>query len=98
MTAITETFHYDEATDTATIKSVQDVEPILEANKRAFQNAGGYKSEIMNHKANIPNVIWMEWCKQKGIKPREFLADPAVLKRFLNDPDNRAWLTRPGRV
>ena len=93
-----ETFHYDDATDTATIQTVQDVEPILKANKKAFNSAGAYKSEVFNKKASIPNVIWMQWCKEKGIKPQEFFSNTEVLKRFLNDPENKFCLTRPGKV
>lgn len=98
MSAVIDTFHYDESTDTAVIKSVQDVEPILEANKRAFNDSGGYKSEVMNHKARIPEVIALKWCNDNGVKYQEFLSDPNIMRRFLNDPDNKAWLTRPGRV
>ena len=85
---------YDESEDRLIIERVQDVEPILEANKRAFNDADTSWKREMNHVARIPKVIIDEYMK-RGIN---LLADEAALKRFLNDPDNRLFRTKPGRV
>lgn len=92
-----ETFHLDND-GTATIQHQTDVSGILKANKFQRDHAGRYTSEAFNHKARIPVDIAKQWCKQQGVKYSEFMANPRILKRFLNDPDNGVWLTRKGRV
>ncbi len=96
--SISETYHYDHATDKMHIRREQDVTAILEANKRAFNDARGFKSEVFNKKASIPIMVLEAWLKEKGIKYAEFMVDDKILKRFLNDPDNAFCLTRKGRV
>lgn len=93
-----ESYHYDDADDRLTIQTVQDVEPVLEANKRAFNDNHGYKSEVFNKKAEIPDVIWMKWCDDNGIPRKEFCSNQKVLRRFLNDPANKFCLCKPGKV
>lgn len=90
--------HYDQLEDKLHIERVQDVQPILEANKRAYNDAGSFKSEIFNKKAEIPLVVLLQWCQKRGISYHEFMNDDSILRRFLNDPDNRFCLTRPGKV
>lgn len=96
--SVTEKLIVDPSEDKLHIVYEQDVEPILEANKRAFNDAPTrFKSEVFNHKARIPNVIWQKWCNEKGISYQEFLSNPKVLRRFLQDPDNSLCLTRAGK-
>jgi len=80
------------------IERVQNVQPILEQNKRAFNDSGSFKSEIFNKKAEIPLIILEKWLQDKGIKWDECMNDDKILRRFLNDPDNKFCLTRPGKV
>ena len=96
--SLRETYHYDESEDKLHIKQVRDVGPLLEANKRDYNNAGAFKSEVFNLKARIDPLILMSWLKDKGITYQEFMGNDKVLKRFLNDPDNKFCLTRPGKV
>lgn len=94
-----ETYHYDDLSDTLTIQRTEDVSSVLEANKRAFNDAESrHKSETFNHVARIPTSAIEQWCKQKGVKYQEFFHDEKLLKLFLNDPDNRLFRTRPGRI
>lgn len=91
---------YEEKEDKLIIERVQDVEPIIEANKRAFNDApetGRYSGD-MHHVAQIPMVVIEDYCKKKGLDFHTFMADKKEWKRFLNDPDHRAFRTRPGRV
>ena len=98
MSEITERYVYDESEEKLHIVYEQDVEAILEANKRAFNACPTtHKSETFNHKAKIPDLIWQKWCTDKGIKHQEFLSNPKVLRRFLDDPDNKMCLTRPNK-
>ncbi len=84
---------YEEAEDALHVETVQDVEPILDHNKRLMTMNDGYSpSRDLRRVASIPNVIW-ERLMREGIAD-----DPKALKRWLNDPDNRYFRTAPGRV
>lgn len=93
-----EYFHYDESSDTFTIEMVQDLEPLAEVNKAQFneftsaRDPWGEFGDRGTHVARIPPVIWQQWYIDGSWR------DQAFLKRFLNDPDNRVFRTRPGQV
>lgn len=93
-----EKYHYDESEDKLHIERVQDATAILEANKTAFNNPGAFKSEVFNKKAEIPVILLENWLKTKGISWEECMGNDKILRRFLNDPDNKFCLTRPGKV
>ncbi len=95
----TEVFHYDEHDDTSYISSHTDVTKIIEANKFQRNTAPmRHQHEVFNSVASIDQNAALHWCRTQGIKLGEFLSDPSSLKRFLNDPDNVAWRTRPGKI
>lgn len=79
--------------DKITIATSQDVTKIVEANKRA-------RNEIDKHQkhgewskvASIPLTVYYD-LKRRGIAD-----DPAAMKRWLNDSDNRAFRTRDARI
>jgi len=96
--SISETYHYDEAEDRLHIHRVSDAQPIIEANKRAFNDAGSFKSEVFNLKARIDPIHLEGWLRMKGISYQEFMSSEKLLKRFLNDPDNKFCLTRKGKI
>lgn len=85
--------HFMAGGDEFAIQTIVDVEPLIESNKARF-NAHDERTPFgdMPMVASIPNVIWFELEKQ-GIT-----RDPKRLKKWLNDPDNAAFRTRPGRV
>lgn len=60
-------FSYDDDTDTMRIRYEEDVQDILEANKRA-QNESFDKRDDVWHAANIPNTIIMKWKLEHGIE------------------------------
>ena len=43
-------------------------------------------------------VVLEKWLQEQGITYREFMANPKVVKRFVNDPDNKFCLCRPGKL
>jgi len=91
-----EKLHYDETEERMYIQTVQDVEPILEANKRQFEvDDKRFKSETMNHVARIPMVLIEKVKREQGI---DLLNDEKALKRFLNDSDNKFLRTKPGKL
>lgn len=94
-----QSLHYDEMADRLTIQTVQDVQPILEANKRQYDvDNKRHASETMNQVARIPLVAIEKYCNDKGIKYDEFMSSQKLFRAFLNDPENRLFRTKPGRI
>jgi metal-dependent HD superfamily phosphatase/phosphodiesterase len=91
ITGIRHVFNYDDTTDEATITAEQDVSAVIEANKSAYNDDHGRHGE-WTRVAQIPMVVLHD-LKQRGIAD-----DPVAMKRWLNDPDNRYFRTRPGTV
>lgn len=90
-TGITTSFVYDADKDEAIIQKEQDVTAIIEANKQEFNNAPARWGE-WTRVGSIPLTIYYE-LERKGI-----LQDQKALAKWLNDPDNRAFRTRPGTI
>lgn len=85
--------------DKLIIKRVQDVEPILEANKRAFNEhstKGNLFGGTFHHVAEIPVIVIEQW-KKEGIDFYNKEHWPKVMAK-LNDPDYRYLRTMPGRI
>lgn len=94
-TQITETFHFDETFDGGRIihEVEQDVTDIVEDCKaRMASTDERARYGDMAHVASIPMSIYNELLA-KGI-----INDQQALKDWLNNPDNRVFRTRPGRV
>lgn len=91
LTGATRWFYYDHATDESHIETELDAEPILEANKFCANEDNGKMGELQRI-ASIPMNLYFD-LKEKGI-----IGDPKRLRAFLNDPDNRFFRTRLGRV
>jgi hypothetical protein len=78
-----------------TLETQQDVTDILEANKSLYAGVDerARYGERLTRKASIPLIVWEQWKKEGD--PEH---DKVFLKRKLNDPENRYFLTRPGRI
>jgi hypothetical protein len=94
-TGTTRLFHYDPDTDTATIETQQDVTGLIAMNRDIFNGtderarwSDGHGERV----ASIPMSVLFD-LETKGIAK-----DQKALRRWLNDPDNRFFRTRPGRV
>ena len=81
----------DEATGITTYGVDQDVDVLVEENKVAY-NADHGRWEHFTHVARVPTAIYAEWVREGRDK------DDAFVKRWLNDPDNRFFRTRPGSI
>lgn len=90
-TGIVTSFQYDADSDEAIIQKTQDVSGIIEANKAEF-NAAPERWGDMTKVGSIPLSVYYE-LERKGI-----LQDQVALAKWLNDPDNRAFRTRPGTI
>lgn len=90
-------FHYDNSADKFAVETRQDVEPIIENNKKlANLNDGFTPSREMRRIASIPLVIIEKWKTELGVDI--FNKNHAqALRRLLNDPDWRYLRTSPGR-
>ena len=90
---ITRTWHYNDETDEATIQTQQDVTDIIEENKNEFNQVDERaKWGEFSRVASIPLSLYYE------LKKEGKLEDQAYMKRWLNDPENRHFRTRPGEV
>jgi hypothetical protein len=90
-TGIVTSFHYDADKDEAIIQKTQDVSGIIETNKAEF-NAAPERWGEWSKVGSIPLSVYYE-LERKGI-----LQDQKALAKWLNDPDNRAFRTRPGTI
>lgn len=91
---IIEKYHYDDVADKLTIERVQDVEPTLEANKKAYNLGWNAQKGVVRLAARIPMVIIEDYLN-RGI---DLINDERAMKQFLNDPDNKYLRTMPGKV
>lgn len=82
------TFHdYDEAEDRTFITYEQDVEPLLDQNKAAANDASGRFGDMV-HVASIPPSIQLKWLVEKGVDL--FNQDHAqAVAKLLDDPEWR---------
>lgn len=85
------TFHGSEDGNEFVIQTEQETDEIIEANKAAYNEAPERWGE-WTRVASIPLSIYFD-LKKKGVAD-----DDAAMKRWLEDPDNRFFRTRPGRV
>lgn len=92
-TGILRLYHYDPVTDEATIETVQDVTDLIEWNRAEHDEYTSLdRYGDLRRVASIPMSLYFQ-LKAKGIAD-----DPAAMKRWLNDPDNRFFRTSPGKV
>ena len=87
-------WHYDAEKDEATIETIIDATQIVSDNKErfnSFDEKANWKGD-MHHVASIPMALFYQ------MKAEGKLDDQAYMKRWLNDPDKRAFRTRPGEV
>ena len=81
------------------VNTYQDCEPILEENKKSYNNYGDKlpsgKSGDGLRVASIPLNVWQKWKKETN---GEIERDSNLLKKYLNDPDNKYFRTTPTRV
>jgi len=84
---------YDHETDNIVVNRVQDVEPLLELNKKELNGDSMYGSQTnsgMRKVASIPLVVIEKWKRELGVDVFNKDHMPKV-KQLLNDPEYR-WL------
>lgn len=86
-------FNYDHDEDKVVLKNTQDVQPILEMNKKEMAGDSPYglqNNPNMRKVASIPLVIIEKWKRELGIDIMD-KNDMPKIKKLLNDPEYR-WL------
>jgi hypothetical protein len=107
-TGQTEVYHYDSIEDRSVVETRQDIEPILRQNRIDFntfdENARWgsplrQSQETFHHVGRIPNVVLekMPAEMRQGFMSGKGLTAKAW-KKWLNDPDNKMFRTRPGKI
>jgi hypothetical protein len=94
-------YHEDELTGDVALETRQDITAIVEHNKflyNQFDENARWTDPLrpsvgQTHYARLPTVIHAQLMKiTNGGK------DQKAFKKWMNDPDNRVFRTRPGRV
>jgi hypothetical protein len=81
------------------IETTQDVEPLIEANKRLWNNTEKHtKYGEWTRIASTPFVILMELNKKGILRMDGSILDDKKYRDWLNDHENRHFRTRAGRV
>jgi hypothetical protein len=89
---------HEHADGSGAIETFQDITQTVEENKFNFNERSGKRwDHFQNHVASIPTSIYYKLVREGIIDDRN---DPEMvaLKRWLNDPDNRVFRTRDGRL
>ena len=94
----TETWmHYDPLAETVTFETRREVEDTTDFNKHLFNQfdeRARWGNDFQHRVASIPDFKFWELHKKFG----PMKDNQKDWKRWLNDPDNRAFRTRPGEV
>ena len=94
-TGITQWYHFDEITGDVGLETQQDVAAVIESTKGAFNpvdERAPWKGDV-HRVASIPMVIYHQLAKISNN-----FKDQRVIRKWLNDKDNRVFRTRPGRL
>jgi hypothetical protein len=90
--------------DSITVETVEDVKPLLDSNKRQYNDSPErFGKDPMHKVASIPGTVLEEACRVHQISFRELMAQKTdksvrIWNELLNGREWRAFRTRPGHV
>lgn len=84
--------HVDKETGALTVEAEQDVSEIIEDAKAQFNDEHGRHGDGLTKVAQIPLSLLFT------PEMRKIRRDPEAYARWLDDPDNVVFRTRPGKV
>ena len=94
-------FRYDHNEDKVILQNVQDVEPLLELNKKEMNGDSMYGTGDnvagMRKVASIPLVVIEKWKRELGVDIMNKNDWPKI-KQLLNDPENRFFRTHESHL
>ena len=92
----------EEPDGSITIDTIENIAPVLEANKRLLNDHGSRLNfgnmGTMHFAARIPKTVMEHWMQQTGLTYKEFWKDTRLWRKYLNDPDNKFLRTSPTRI
>lgn len=92
------TIAHDDGEGGLILETKQDVSHIIESNKKMFnQVTSTDKWGDLTHVARLPLTV-IDDLNKKNIMRGFAVIDETAFRSFLNNPDNRFFRTRPGRV
>ena len=99
VTGVLDDFKYDHTEDRFYIRSRQDVEPMLDANREdRLSGRDGYTpSRDLQKVASIPNIVAEKWLREKGVNVLLPQHRDKVMQ-LLDDPEWAYLRTAKGRV
>ena len=88
-----------DTSDGKVIEAVQDVSDIVERNKKEYNNnSKKWGDDVFDNKiASIPMTV-VDKLNQQGIMRGFHVLDQKAFFKWLNDPDNRFFRTKQGRI
>jgi hypothetical protein len=90
---------HDQMDDKLHIAHTQDVTPIIDSNRRAYNDSEkSDKWGDWNRVASIPSVVVMEWMKEGINVMAPTYEDQKKIKKKLNSPEYAYLRTRKGRL
>jgi hypothetical protein len=89
--------HLSVQDDLMVVKSMQDVQPILQTVKEKVE-VGDVGTKDMKHAATIPMVIIENYMNRVGLTFQEFLRDKEHIKCLLNDKSLEGFRIWKGAV
>lgn len=90
---VVQRLQYHEGTGKHVLRTTCDLSPLVDYAKGQFNQVDERaRWGDGQHVAHIPAVVWAQFVKEGKHTDRAFI------KSWLNDPDNRAFRTRPGRI
>lgn len=95
---VQEVVHFDANGELKALERRLDVEPLLEANKSAYNIGLQNRASEFRRVASYDPVTIDIFCKKWGIDQRALWKDKRMVSRLLNDPDLRHFRTLPGTV
>jgi hypothetical protein len=94
----TQTYFHDVDENTVALETVQDVGPVIEANKRDLNNVDNRRFGDGKMVARIPIVIMLQLVQQGILDPKFGILDEKRLSAWLNSSENCWMRTWPGNV
>lgn len=98
LTGVAEWFHYDHSDDTFYTQSVQDPTALFEANRASFNETSSARSSWGDKIDKRTHVASLDLVTYARLRKEGIIGDPARFAKWLNDPDNAMFRTRPGHI
>lgn len=93
-------YYHDDNSSQFQVETEQDVNPIVDSNaaQRNPTSRNTRWGEGIQKVATIPLAVMEDMIARGILTKGGAVQDRAALRRWLNDPDNRAFRTREGKV